>query len=664
MAFMDMFRKKEVEQTPTGPDTSAMPPRLEKPKIGREQIAKAYDIMQKYKSGKAHLEAKLRANEEFWKLRQWETVAAETKDWRPHTPWLWSCIQSRHADIMDNYPTCNLKARQRDDIEEAKKLSAIVPVVLENNRFEQTFFESTLYALKNGAFSFGVFWDGQKHGGLGDVSIKKIDLMNLFWKPGITNIQDSPHVFLAELVDNEILKGLYPQLEDELGKNPVKPSRYLYDESIDTSGQTYVIDWYYKRSVNGRTVLHYCKFVGQTVLYASENETARPTATVPDPVTGIPQRIPVGPSMAERGFYDHGKYPFVITPLFPVEGSICGYSLTDIGRDTQVVIDKLHHAVAKNAVFSAQPRVLAFEGSGINEEEFCDPSASIVHVKGGKESVEPLKATGVDGNILAFLQYEQEMLKFATSNTDVNNGIPQSGVTAGSAIAALQESSGKNARNSNKTIHRGFREGVYLVIEVIRQFYDTPRQFRIAPDSMEEEYVEYSNARIRPQQQFGANGQALGYRIPEFDIEVTSEKANPYKKMEYNELSLNLYRNGFYNPQMTDQALAALELMDFDHKDRVVDRISQNGTMQSLLIQYQRLALQLAQRCDPLLADRLAQTIMQQGGAVAPPPRVSGETEIYRENTGRASGEDPSLGQEHPNSERARKQARESTQAE
>ena len=42
-----------------------------KPKIGTEQIRKASETLRKYKEGKARLEQKIIANEEFWKLRQW-----------------------------------------------------------------------------------------------------------------------------------------------------------------------------------------------------------------------------------------------------------------------------------------------------------------------------------------------------------------------------------------------------------------------------------------------------------------------------------------------------------------------------------------------------------------------------------------------------------------
>ena len=106
-----------------------------KPKIGAEEIKKASDILRKYKQGKARLEQKIIANEDFWKLRQWNYMNDGKADFKPATAWLWSCIQSRYSDAMDSYPTCNFQPRQADDKAEALMLSNILPVILDQNRY-------------------------------------------------------------------------------------------------------------------------------------------------------------------------------------------------------------------------------------------------------------------------------------------------------------------------------------------------------------------------------------------------------------------------------------------------------------------------------------------------------------------------------------------------
>ena len=649
MAMLDIHDEMERQQ-------DLMPK-----KITSKEVTEAQEILRKYKGGKAHLESKIVANEQFWKLRQWGQYGGndsnknkdgknKTKEeFKPATAWLWNCIQSRYADVMDSYPTCNFLPRQEDDKLEAKKLSSIVPIILEQNRYEETYSDIAWYMLKQGGCVQGIFWDKSKHNGIGDIAVRKIDFINLFWEPGITDIQDSEHLFNTELVSNRILEQRYPQCVNKLGGQGITLAKYIYDDNASTEGKSVVVDWYYHTYVNGKKTLQYCKFVNDIVLYATENDTKVPTKTEVDPLTGLPVILPLGPSMAERGLYDHAMYPFVCQALYPIEGSICGYGLTDIGRDTQTQIDLMNKAITDNTIAGARPRHFVRNNGSVNEDEYTDLTKDLVHVDGNlnDDNIRPIESKQLNSIYVDVLNMKIDEIKQITSNQDVNNGAAPNGVTAASAIAALQETSGKASRASNKAFHRAFREVCYQIVELIRQFYDVPRTFRITPDSMGEQFVQYSNQGLVPQQQI-LNGNDMGLRLPEFDIEVTSEKASPYKKMEQNELALNFYQQGFFNPQMADQAIACLEMMDFNHKDEVIQRVRANGTILQMMLQYQQMALTLAQKYEPQTADMMAQTILSQGGQPIP---QGGEVDLD-------TNDEPS------HMEKARDQARSSTQAE
>ena len=622
-----------------------------KPKIDSKVVTQASEILRKYKEGKARLEQKLIANEEFWKLRQWNYMNNGNDDFNPATAWLWNCIQSRHSDVMDSYPTCNFQPRQSDDKAEAIKLSAIVPVVLEQNRYEDVYSDVAWYTLKHGGSVQGIFWDGSKHNGIGDVAIKKIDFINFFWEPGITDIQESQNIFNTELVDNNILEQRYPQCIGRLGGKTITLAKYLYDDNVDTSNKSVVVDWYYHTYVNGKKVLQYVKYVNDIVLYATENEIVGPEKVTVDPETGIPLTIPLDKPLAEKGLYDHGLYPFVTMALYPVEGSICGYGITDIGRDTQIQIDQLNKAIVDNAIEGASARYFVRDDGSINMTEYADRSKKFVHVEGslGEENIRPIDHYRLDSNYFNILTQKVEELKYVTSNQDANNGVAPSGITAASAIAALQETAGKNARSTNKTFHRAYREVCYQIVELIRQFYDIPRTFRINPDGMKEQFINYNNGGLKPQAQM-TMGMDMGLRLPEFDIDVTSEKSNPYKKMEINELALSFYNAGFFNPQMTDQALACLNMMDFNKKDEVMQKIRENGTLAEMLLLYQQMALQFANQISPQLGEQVAQQILSQGGQ--PVPQDMGMKADTKE-----------VQEEHPYVAKAREEARASTQA-
>ena len=296
--------------------------------IGREQVQSAYQTLLKYKEGKANLEKRIVENEQWYKLRHWECMRKKESEVQPTSAWLFNSIANKHADAMDNFPSPNILPREEGDKAEAEMLTSILPVVLDQNEFEQTYSDVWDYKLKTGTGVYGVFWDSSKLNGLGDISIKKIDLINLFWESGITDIQRSRNVFHVELADNNILIQSYPQLAGKLGTSTLDLSKYVYDDAVDTTNKSAVIDWYYKKTQNGKTVLHYCKFVNDEVLFATENE----------------------PNFAERGWYDHGEYPFVFDVLFAVEGTPAGFGYIDIGKDAQTYIDRGNQAIMKNTV--------------------------------------------------------------------------------------------------------------------------------------------------------------------------------------------------------------------------------------------------------------------------------------------------------------------------
>lgn len=518
--------------------------------IGREEINNARQTLLKYKRDKSNLERKVVTNEEWWKLRHWEQLRKDSKEYKPASAWLWNVIVSKHADAMDCLPEPNLLPRSRDDREEAAKLSSIIPMLLEQNDFERVYSDIQWNKLKQGTGVYGIFWEPSKHGGLGDISIKKVDLLSLFWESGISDIQDSKNIFYVTLRDDDELKRLYPQLQDKLGGDTVDIAKYHYDDNVDTQGKSACIDWYYRK--NGK--LHYCRFVGDEVLFATENM----------------------PGLYPAGWYDHGLYPFVFDSLFVIEGTPCGYGYIDIGKDAQTQIDLLNHAIINNAILSAKPRYFIRGDGSVNEEEFADWTRDFVHTNGtlGKDSILQIDVNPINSVYLNILNNKIDELKETSGNRDSSNGGATGGVTAASAIAAMQEAGNKLSRDSTRGSYTAFRQVIYQCIELIRQFYDLPRQFRIVGDMGRVDFTSYSNAGIRPKHQGDAFGVDLGYRLPVFDIEVSAQRSNPYSKMSQNELALQFYNLGFFDPERADSALACLEMMDFARKETVMQYIS------------------------------------------------------------------------------------------
>ena len=643
----------EQMQTTMQNDTASGP--TVRKAIGEEQARKAMDTLLKYRQGKSALEARVIASEDWWRMRSWQRIQkGNPEDDKWTSAWLFNVIMGKHADAIAAYPAPAIRPREPDDREEAAKLSSVLPVILEQNDFEEVYSDSQWTKLKQGTLIWHVKWDSSKLNGLGDISVQPVDILSFFWEPGVRDLQKSKNIFLTEMVDNDLLVEKYPELQGKLNSKQQIQQKYNTDDVINFDNKSMVVDWYYKKYQNGRQVLHFAKLVGDTILQATENDTEQRYDTMTMPDGSIVQQ-PVGKPMAETGLYDDGEYPFVVDALFPVEGSIAGYGYIDIGKSTQEQIDRMNQAIVKNAIMTTTPRWFKRSDGSVNEQEFADWTKPFVHVDGnlGQDSLQPIQVNMLNSNYIAILQNKIEELKWTTGNTDVNNGATSSGVTAASAIAALQEASGRSSKDSTKSAYRAYARMIRMVIERIRQFYDLPRQFRIIGQRGAEQFVQYSNQGLQPQTLYGANGQPDGLRKPVFDIEVSAQKASEYASMAQNELALQFFQLGFFNPQMVDQTLATLDMMDFDGKDSIIQKVQENADLQQQLVEWQQLALALADRYDPVMGEGLAQQILQEGGQAVPQASAAAakKPEI---NTGET--------QEPKIVENARKKSEESTQ--
>jgi hypothetical protein len=585
--------------------------------ITEKEIAEATSTLKKYKEGKTNLERRIIENEQWWKMRHWDIIRGKTgnsheNDPRPVSAWLFNSIANKHADAMDNYPIANVLPREEGDQEDAQTLSDILPVIFEHNNFEQTYSDCWWYKLKTGTCVYGVFWNNQLENGLGDIDIKKIDILNVFWEPGKQDIQKSRNFFVVDLVDNDLLTERYPELKDKTFGEDVTISEYIYDDTVDTSKKSAVIDWYYKKNINGRQVLHYVKYVNNIILYASEND----------------------PNYYERGFYDHGEYPFVFDTLFVEEGMAAGFGYIDIMKDCHLYIDELNNNILKSSLLATRPRFFVSDGRNINLEEYRDISNDFVSVSGkiDDSAIKKIEYEQLGNIYLSVLQMKIDELKETSGNRDFSQGSTQSGVTAASAISALQEAGSKLSRDMLKSSYRAFTKLNYIVIELIRQFYDEARSFRIIGETGAAKFVQYDNSRIKDVEQGEEFGVDTGYRRPIFDIKVSAQRGSPFSRVSQNELAKELYSMNAFNPQMTDQALIMLDMMDFEGKSTVEEKISQNGTFYSQIQQLQAQMLKMAQIIDSQNGTQITSQMAQemQGDSQSPEakPDQSGITDV------------------------------------
>lgn len=560
------------------------------------------ETLREYQNGKQEIDNKATSNQEWWRLRHWGQMGSQHGEEKATSAWLFNSIINKRASLMDAFPKPNILPRTEENREEAEMLTKILPIISDRNGYEQIYADKGLDLLIDGGCITSVIWDNSLNDGLGDISIKTVDVHNLYWEPGINNIQDSKAVFTPKLVDNDLLEKLYPQLQGKSGGIKTIPEYINKDEQVDQTKYTEVWDMYYKKTVNEtvhrdddtgevlsrpKTILHYVKFCNGELLYASENDE----------------------TYKERGWYDHGMYPFVVTSLFKIKDSPWGFGYVDVMSSPQAQIDRIDEAILKNAVMASTPRWAVARNAGINKDDFANWAVPIVDVTSSEALDKGVKEITV-GNIPAFVVNHKEnlidQLKETSGNRDVSQGSTQAGVTAASAIAALQEAGGKIDRDLNRTLYRSKRQEDYMQVELIRQFYTEPRSFRIDREDGTYEFVNY---------------QSDGMGDSVFDIKIEAEKRSPFSRAAQNETIKELYGMGLFAPENATAALVCIDGLEFEGKDVIKKQLQENSLM---LQQFQRMQMAIMQ-AEQYLPGIAAQAGLAQPEMMQQTPRQNSE---------------------------------------
>lgn len=560
--------------------------------IDKEAVENALTKFQKYKDAKSGLENRIRENQNWFKgryatandLREDESGAYNKPDSK--SAWAFNSILGKHADAMDNIPTANILPREESDAQSAEMLSKIVPLVMDKCHFQKKYYNVWYDKLVSGGGIYKAYWDNSLSNGLGDVNVIEVDPLNLYWEPACEDIQESENIFHVDYVKNSTIKQQYPFMDGKLSESAWDASTAMTYDSVEEqnkehSDESVVYDWWYKKKVGTKTVVHLCKFCNGEVLWASENTDA----------------------YKETGYYDHGKYPFVFDVLFPVKGSPFGFGYIDVMKSPQFVIDSLDESIVKYAKMAGKPRFFKKKNSQVDVNQFADWDTDFVEVDGAQldeTNLRQIQLNPFPQFIPNHWQNKIEELKETSGNRDFSQGGTNAGVTAGSAILALQEAGSKLSRDIIKSSYWAYEEIVSLVVELMRQFYTEDRYFRIESPNGEEQFVTFNNQAIRPIQTPYLTGDGIGIaeRIPEFDYKIIAQKMSPFQREAQNQLAIQLFQMGVFNPQMADQVMPFLEMMQFEGIEQIKKKVSENGMMYEQLLQMTSLATQMAQTLD------------------------------------------------------------------
>lgn len=505
-------------------------------------LNEALSAFRQYRADKETVAARIRDDDKFYRDSCGRYYDRLNSVMTCDTPFIFAAIENSRADAIDNYPTVNILERAPEGTKAAEVLTKVVPAQLEISEFKTAYKDNMRRKLKYGTAVYGVFYNDVT----GDIDIKGIDLLDIYVDMHVSDVQESAFLFIAAAVENSSLKEWYPNFaplfEGDAEIDSINGSYRLRDRSS-------VLDCYYKKPDGTVHMMKLCKDV---IIAATED------------MEGY-----------ERGIYEHGLYPVVFDVLYPAENCPFGYGMIDVGKSTQVEINKLDEAITENIMCSARPRYLSKRSGGINESEFRDVSKNIVHYEGDPDALKPIDTVPLSESYISHRDRKKEELKEVLANRDFQQGSTTGGVTAASAIETLQQAGEKRSRALINDTYDSYRKIVYMMIELMRQFFAERRVYRIGDERGEEaRFAEFDSSMLyAPPEKVGD-----GLKKLVFDIDVVPQRESPYSRETVNNTILTFWQNGLFKPEERDAAAIALRAMSFDGKERLISELMRLGT--------------------------------------------------------------------------------------
>ena len=516
---------------------------------GDEFVGAVYALYDQFRQDKFDAEWKrLDENTKIYDGDHWSTFGMDNPENqllpRPSIPTITSAIENLKADYNDEFPEAVIEKESVHSERLAKILTTIIREELDICGFEQAFDDKVHELLQDGWGCWEVGYDPDMNEGLGGSYIRYVMNKNFMCDPHVRDIQDGRACFKIDAKPKYWFKQHYPDkyafMTGDDGEKDVNHANKT-DRTRPSDDKTLMLLECWVRLYNADTrrhEIHFVKVAGHQLLENSAEE-------YPD------------------GYYAHGMYPFIVTALFPQRGTALGIGLVDIFKDAQRYSDKALQIVLTNLYRASKGRLLIDKNYLDNVNDALDFTKDVIYMKGNLQNAyawqqpQPLPNTAFTS-----IDFLTGTIKNESGTNDQSRGQTGAGVTAASAITALQTAATKRSRMGAQRLQFSFRRAINMLLAVLREKSIVPRTIEITMDGNAES-VSFDRKWYDEQMK-----KSDGTTVVPF-IKVKSARQTRYNIMAHNELVLQMMQ---VTQGQTDPVIM-LEAFESDNKEAILDTI-------------------------------------------------------------------------------------------
>lgn len=476
---------------------------------------------------------------------------------RPSTPIITSTIENIKADLFDQFPVATIDPDLTTDggIILSKVLTMAVNQDLDECKFESNFAMSIQDFVQDGWTVWETGWDPFGYDGMGSSYIRYISNKNFLCDPLSKDLQNGRAVFKIDRRPRDWFAQRYPDAYPYMGTSDelkVTGDHFQNDSNTKATdidaAMNYLEAWFRIYDVDAKKYqIHFVTLAGGLILENSSIDY---------------------PS----GYYSDSLYPFVITRFYARKDSALGFGIVELFKNPQRYSDKLDQILLENAFRASRPRMIVNEGI-VDIDDARDWTKEVISTQGPAQkgsAYDWMQTAPLPAYLMNYIQNIRDGIKQESGANDQSRGQTGGGVTAASAITALQEMATKRSRMEVYIIFDSFRECVKRMISVLRDRAIVTRTYSITVNG-QPQILPFDRVSLLK----------LGGLTPlGFLIDVKTSRQTRYSRLSHNELWLQMMNM----MQQSADPVIMLEGLDFDEKEKLLDcvRRAQQGGMLNL----------------------------------------------------------------------------------
>lgn len=441
--------------------------------------------------------------------------------------------------------------------EVADDLTDIVGAVMMNNDYETIHRKRVEDCFCTGTAITQVVWDDDASNGKGDIAMIRWPVEAFLWDPAAQTIDDARAVFKVSWHPISWFEQHYPQQYEQIGSDAgqytglgVAEAQEDNNTAADEEKAMLVEYWYRLYDAKKRRyTINVAYLAGGALLQDF------------------------------RDVYKHGRYPFVVDVFDPIQGLPVGDGLIQQLAPMMRYVNRYQSYIDMNLRMSSKGRLLLNKSSGVDKDALVDWEQDIIEGdRIDSSAVQWLQTQPFSSMATSQIQQLQTDIKQDSGQSQFTRGETAGGVTAASAISALQEAGGKITRLHTSTLNNGFKEIAQLVMWLISQYYDKNRVVMVTGRL----HGEIKNVNADPKRLFGK------MPTPSYKVRVQIQRRNPLMQQAQNELFMQAYSMSAQSGQVFPLSVL-FEMLQVDGKDRILPvlRGVQNYTEQMQQMQQQ-----------------------------------------------------------------------------